>query len=201
MTETRETLIPVMMPERLANELLKYLQQSLAPAPAPAVALPETPAVAGVGSGFKFGSSSEKELVGVHPPLVRVVRLALALSTQDFTVFDGIRTVTEQRKHVANGSSKTMKSKHLDGLAVDLVPWHNGKAVWDWDLIYPVAFAIDRAATQLGYASNIRWGGAWDRTLADFGGTVEAYKQECRLYCQRHPGKDFLDGPHFEWVS
>jgi peptidoglycan L-alanyl-D-glutamate endopeptidase CwlK len=149
---------------------------------------------------FKLGNQSRAELTGVDPRLVRCVELAITLTTQDFTVHDGIRTKEEQAKHVANGTSQTMKSKHLDGLAVDLVPWVGGRPVWDWNRIYPIAKAMDDAATKLGYADKIRWGGAWDRVLSDFGGDVDAYKKECELYAARHPGKDFLDGPHFEWV-
>lgn len=149
-------------------------------------------------SGFKFGASSERELVGVHPDLVRVTRRALELCTQDFCVFDGIRTLKEQQALVAKGASKTMQSKHLVGLAVDLVPWIGGKPVWDWDGCYKIAFAMDRAATELGLAHKITWGGAWDRRLSDFGGRSDAYKAEVESYRQRHNGPDFIDGPHFE---
>ena len=152
-------------------------------------------------NGFVLGKSSLKELEGVKAELVAVVKLAIQVTTQDFTVFDGIRTLKEQQQHVANGTSQTMKSKHLDGLAVDLVPWVNGKPAWDWDRIYPIVFAVDCAATKLGFADKIRWGGAWDRVLADFGGLESDYKKECEAYAKRHPGKDFLDGPHFEWVG
>lgn len=152
-------------------------------------------------SGFVLGKASLKELEGVKAELVAVVKLAIQLTTQDFTVFDGIRTLKEQQQHVANGTSQTMKSKHLDGLAVDLVPWVNGKPVWDWNAIYPIAWAMDEAATKLGCADKIRWGGAWDRVLADFGNDLDDYWKECEAYAKRHPGKDFLDGPHFEWVG
>src|SRR3546814_9290907 len=60
---------------------------------------------------------------------------------------------------------------------------------------------MDQAATELGLASKIRWGGAWDRVLSDFGGSIDSYREECEAYAKRHPGKDFLDGPHFEWVG
>jgi peptidoglycan LD-endopeptidase CwlK len=152
-------------------------------------------------SGFRFGAASLKELEGVKSELVRVTRRALDLSTQDFCVYDGIRTVKEQQQHVKNGTSKTMQSKHLQGLAVDLVPWIGGKPVWDWSGCYKVAMAMDRAATEMGFADKIRWGGAWDRTLADFGGDESAYQRETEFYALRHAGKDFLDGPHFEWVG
>lgn len=164
----------------------------------------ESNAKAIVGSpktAFKFGAASLKELQGVKSELVMVTRLALSLSTQDFMVFDGIRTWKEQAEHVRRGTSKTMKSKHLDGLAVDLVPYINGGPKWDWDGCYKIAFAMDQAATQLGFAGNIRWGGAWDRVLSDFGGDLSDYIQEVNEYKNRHKGPDFIDGPHFEWVN
>ena len=112
--------------------------------------------VAEVRSNFVLGKSSLKELEGVTPKLVEVVKLAIQITTQDFTVYDGIRTLKEQEKYVKAGTSKTMKSKHLDGLAVDLVPWVNGKPVWDWNKIYPIVYAMDEAATQLGVANKMR---------------------------------------------
>lgn len=156
-------------------------------------------------SGFKFGKASLKELEGVKSELVLLARHALALSTQDFCVYDGLRTIKEQEQHVKNGTSQTMNSKHLKGLAIDLVPWIKGKPVWDWDAIYPIACAVDAAARELGIESNIRWGGAWDRTLADFHGDPAAYKRVVEEYGarQRALGKSkvFIDGPHFEWVD
>lgn len=150
-------------------------------------------------SGYVLSARSRKELEGVKPELRELVPVALAHCPIDFGVHDGIRTVEEQRKHVASGASKTMQSKHLTGLAVDLVPWINGKWSWDWDAIFWIAYAMDFAATQAGVAKNIRWGGAWDRTLADFGNDAKAYDAEIQAYRKR--GGTFFDGPHFEWVS
>lgn len=154
----------------------------------------------GTDTGFRWGPKSLKELTGVRKELVDCATLALTrFSTVDFTCFDGIRTLEEQKHYVAIGTSQTMQSKHLDGLAVDLVPMVGGIPKWDWNLIYEVAWAMDQAATHLGMAQHIRWGGAWDRTLADFGGDAHAYANEVQAYNQRHPGRDFIDGPHFEW--
>lgn len=149
-------------------------------------------------SGFRFGAASEKEFGGVNPQLVRCSYLALQYSTQDFCCYDGIRSYKEQQQHVADGTSKTMQSKHLQGLAVDLVPWINGQPVWDWDGCYKIALAMDKAATELGIANRITWGGAWDRRLSDFGGSAQAYADEVQKYRARHAGKDFIDGPHYE---
>lgn len=149
-------------------------------------------------SGFKFGAASQRELEGINLDLFRCVQLALTYCSQDFCVYDGIRSYKEQQTHVANGTSKTMQSKHLQGLAVDLVPWVNGGPKWDWELIWPIAQAMDTAATELKIANRITWGGAWDRKLSDFGGDSQAYKKVVEDYAARHPGKDFIDGPHFE---
>ena len=87
---------------------------------------------------FKLGKRSKRELEGVHPDLVRVVKTAIKLSDIDFTVTDGLRTISEQAELVKRGASKTMRSNHLKqletgyGHAVDLVGLLNGKARWEW---------------------------------------------------------------------
>lgn len=155
---------------------------------------------------FRFGPSSNKELMGVKKELVTMAHRALDLTTQDFMVFDGLRTEAEQRVLVKRGASRTMLSRHRvqpDGFghAIDLVPYVSGKPVWDWEPIYHIVLAVDMAATDMGIADRITWGGAWDRRLSDFGGSADAYREEVRLYTIRHPGKDFIDGPHFQWES
>lgn len=153
-----------------------------------------------VGTGFTWSDRSKRELEGVRRELVETASLALMkYSTIDFMCFDGLRTQEEQARHVRNGVSKTMNSKHLTGDAVDLVPIIGGVPVWDWDGCHQIARAMDLAATELGYANRIVWGGAWDRTLAQFGGDTEAYAQEVQNWRKRNPGRTFVDGPHFEW--
>lgn len=155
-----------------------------------------------VGSGFKFGTKSESELAGVHPLLVSTVRKALEVSRQDFMVFDGLRTIEEQKSYVAKGTSQTMHSMHMAqpdgyGHATDLVPVVGVIPKWDWDLIYPVCTAMLQAALALGTADKIVWGGAWDRRLSDLADMNNPGKSVIE-YCSRHEGKDFIDGPHFE---
>jgi peptidoglycan L-alanyl-D-glutamate endopeptidase CwlK len=60
---------------------------------------------------------------------------------------------------------------------------------------------MDLAATELGYANRIIWGGAWDKTLAQYGGDASKYAEEVANYRRRNPGPDFIDGPHFEWKN
>ncbi len=115
--------------------------------------------------GFVLGSRSLERLKGVDPRLVNVVKLAISLSEIDFSVLEGVRTLARQRELYAQGRTKpgkivtwTMKSKHIEGKAVDLIPYPI-----DWnDLVKfnKIAAAMFRAAKQLGI--KIRWGADWD---------------------------------------
>lgn len=156
--------------------------------------------------GFVLGARSRAELAGVHPDLVRVVEHAIKITSQDFTVHDGLRTTAEQRVILASGASQTLNSKHLKqrdgyGHAVDLVPWINGKPRWEWPAIYPIACAMWQASLEQGV--RIKWGGPWVMLDSIKGGTpadmikaVNAYGDRRRKLGQ----KVFTDGPHFELV-
>jgi peptidoglycan L-alanyl-D-glutamate endopeptidase CwlK len=183
----------------LLNQLGSLWEGRLAAAAPPMASTPAT-------GKFVLGGRSLERLETVKPELARTVKLAITFSAQDFAVNQGLRSLAEQRKAVAAGNSRTMHSKHLpqpDGKAwaVDLVAWVNGSVSWEFDLYGEIAHAMDLAATQLGFAHNIRWGCAWDRVLADFGGDRTAYLAEASAYAKRHAGSDLLDAPHFEWVT
>jgi len=80
---------------------------------------------------YRLGKRSMANLVGVHPIMSFAVTEAIKITRQDFTVLEGVRTMQRQKQLVANGSSKTYRSYHLNGLAVDLVPFVNGKLTWE----------------------------------------------------------------------
>lgn len=153
---------------------------------------------------YHLGKSSRSELVGVHPDLIRVVVRAIKITEQDFTVFDGIRSEQDQRALFKRGASQkdgyTRIGKHQpqeDGLghAVDLVPWINGRPVWDWDAIYLIADAMVTTARELNVP--LRWGGCW-KHINDLAGSPEnwvaAYVKRKRAAGKRA----FNDGPHWE---
>ena len=147
---------------------------------------------------YTLSPRSKAELVGVHPDLVRVVEKAIQITTQDFGVHDGLRTMREQEQYIAKGASRTRNSKHLKqpdgfGHAVDLVPYINGKLRWEWGAIWPIARAVRMAAAEQGVS--LVWGGVWDRRLGDLDLVLEDAVED---YCKRHPGPDFLDGPHYQ---
>ncbi len=145
---------------------------------------------------FALGKTSLQKLEGVNRDLVAVVKQAIVLSAVDFGVHEGVRSIATQREYVRTGVSKTMNSKHLNGQAVDLVPYIDGTLRWEWEPIYSIALAMAQAANSMGV--RLRWGGVWDRPLNDFGHSVDEIKKAVAEYCVRHPGPDFLDGPHYE---
>ena len=71
---------------------------------------------------YRLSQRSMQNLSGVHPDLVAVVKRAIEITEQDFSVIEGIRNIDRQRKLVAQGKSQTMNSRHLTGHAVDLAP-------------------------------------------------------------------------------
>jgi len=113
---------------------------------------------------FKLSRASQGRLGGVHPDLVKVVKRAIEITTVDFGITEGLRSVTRQKELVAQGKSQTMNSRHLTGHAVDVVAYVNGKVSWDFGLYERIADAMFEAAKE--YDITIVWGGYWD-TLKD----------------------------------
>ena len=62
---------------------------------------------------FKLSSRSLGKLKGVNPLMIDTVKRAIEVSSVDFGVIYGVRSVEEQRKLYDAGRSQTMKSKHL----------------------------------------------------------------------------------------
>lgn len=122
---------------------------------------------------------SERNLRGVHPALVRVVRRAAhdwdGATGLSFIITCGVRTMAEQKRLLAAGATRTLRSRHIPrgrppvSHAVDFAMKINGKLKWDWPLYSELASRVKRAAV----AENvpIEWGGDW---------------------------KSFKDGPHFQ---
>ena len=108
---------------------------------------------------YAFGSRSLGRLQGIHPDLRKVMDRAIATTDIDFTVLEGMRTMSRQRKLVASGASRTLRSRHLTGHAVDIAPLVDGKVSWDWPIYHRLAPTIKKAAQDVGV--KIEWGGDW----------------------------------------
>lgn len=118
---------------------------------------------------FHLSNRSIQRLDGVHSDLVAVVERAITITNTDFSVLEGLRTAERQKQLFDSGSSRTLKSRHLTGHAVDLGAYVGGRINWGWKHYHNIADAMKQAADELGVV--IEWGGDWET---------------------------FKDGPHFQ---
>lgn len=138
---------------------------------------------------YKFSSNSLARLATVDPNLQRVARRALELSTVDFVVVQGNRTLDEQKRLYGKGRTAaqcvtkgvpatyakpgeakvtwTLNSNHIGGRAIDVAPYVDGRINWDDNgrlgLWPKIALAFKQAAKELGVP--IQWGGDWTTTV------------------------------------
>lgn len=118
---------------------------------------------------FSFSKASLNKMNGVDSKLINLMKEAIKESPYDFGITEGIRTLKRQKELFAEGKTKTLKSYHLVGKAVDIKIYVNGEITWDFKYYKEVADHIKEIARKLGYV--ITWGGDW---------------------------KTFKDGPHFQ---
>ena len=146
---------------------------------------------------FRLSQRSFDKLEGVNEQLATTVKLAILLTKVDFGVICGLRTMEEQRVLVDKGASKTMRSKHLDGNAVDLMAYIGSRASWELNLYDDIADAMKQAATETGAV--LRWGAAWHiPDIRRYDGTMED-AMNAYVDLRRSQGKrPFIHGPHFE---
>jgi peptidoglycan LD-endopeptidase CwlK len=146
---------------------------------------------------FKLSHRSLDKLEGVDEQLVATVKLAIAVAKIDFGVICGLRTMEEQRVLVDKGASKTMRSKHLEGKAVDLMAYIGSRGSWELNLYDDIADAMKEAAVETGAV--LRWGAAWHiPDIRQWNGTMED-AMNAYVDLRRSEGKrPFIDGPHFE---
>lgn len=146
---------------------------------------------------FKLSKRSLARLDGVNDKMVKVVTTAIGLSKIDFGVICGLRTIEEQRELVAKGASKTMKSKHIEGNAVDLMAYIGSRASWELDLYDDIADAMKMAADE--HDVQIRWGAAWHiPDLREWDSTMQDAMNEYVDLRRSQGRRPFIDGPHFE---
>lgn len=108
---------------------------------------------------MKLSERDVTRLLGLHPDLVKVVHRAAELTTVDFIITEGKRTLSRQRELFKAKATQTMDSRHLTGHAVDIAAKVAGQVRWDWPLYYQLAEAFKEAAEELQVA--LEWGGDW----------------------------------------
>ncbi len=168
---------------------------------------------------YKLGKRSQQKLEGVDERMQSVVRYAISVTKQDFSVICGLRTRKQQEALVAKGASKTMKSKHLDGHAVDLMAYLDGSGDrWELNLYDEIADAMAEGARAIDIP--MRWGAAWHiDDIRKWKGASHTYElrngkdvtkhysssmeDAMSYYIDLRRSEDrlpFIDAPHFELV-
>jgi len=149
--------------------------------------------------GFKLSERSLSKLEGVDDTLVEVVKEAINLTKVDFGVTFGMRTLEEQQKLYDSGRSQTMKSKHLDGRAVDLVAYFGSDISWELNVYDDICDAMAEAARRHTLA--VKWGAAWSEgDIRMYTGTAED-AMNAYVDLRRSQGRrPFIDAPHFEMM-
>lgn len=108
----------------------------------------------------------QRSLDVLKPVDAELVEVAYCASKRvPILVYHGMRTEAEQASFIAKGVSRIKRSKHQDGLAIDVMTKDsNGK--WTWDVKYypKVAKAFYACSKKLGVP--IVWGGEW-KTFRD----------------------------------
>lgn len=121
---------------------------------------------------MELNERSKQSLKGVHPDLIRVILRAaqnVPTGSLGFIVTEGSRTLERQKLLFAEGKSKTMNSRHLQGDAVDLAATLEGVVTWEFPRYEELSKIVLGAAKELNIP--VVWGGSWE---------------------------SFRDGPHFE---
>lgn len=118
---------------------------------------------------MKLAERDIKRLEGVDCRLVKVVLVAAEIYPLPITIAEGLRTLERQKQLLKEGRTKTLESKHLKGLAVDVYPLTADRKKIDSMGYDRLAKAMKKAAQFVGV--EIAWGGDW---------------------------KTFIDKPHYE---
>ena len=146
---------------------------------------------------YKLSTKSQERLIGVEPELKEIVYEAIKVTKIDYRVIEGLRTEEKQKQLVESGASQTMKSKHLEGRAVDLMAYIGGRGSWELSVYDEIADAMKEAAIKVDVA--VRWGAAWTVTdIREWEGTME---EAMNSYIDTRRGqgrRPFIDAPHFE---
>jgi len=156
-------------------------------------------------SSFAFARKSLTNMEDVYPPLVFLSSQALQLSRVDFACVTGALSDEQQEWLVQRGVSRTRYSPHQRNdsgysMAVELVPFINGRLNYNRQSIYQIVAAMYDASVRSLCPDKIRWHGALDMRLDDFGDSPEEFTANINLIVERHTDADSLDATRFEWV-
>jgi len=152
-------------------------------------------------SEFNLSERSINNLIGVDEKLKLVVMRAIQLTDVDFGCICGLRTEEEQAELFRKGASQcdgvNKRSKHQDGMAVDLMAYIGSRGSWELKLYDNIADAMKQAAIELD--TGVRWGAAWTvPDIREWTGTMEEAMNSYTDLRRSQGKRPFIDAPHFE---
>lgn len=111
---------------------------------------------------FALTEADKRKLVGVDPRLVAVIHRLAKVTPKPFMVVEGVRSLARQRELLRKGASKTHRSKHLTGRAVDIVPLVNGKVSWDRKHFTPIIDTAKAVSADMQTPLTFGYDWGWD---------------------------------------
>lgn len=147
---------------------------------------------------FKLSARSLKKLEGVDSRLVVCVRKAIELTSIDFGVTEGLRSRTRQMELYEKGASQIkFGGAHVEGRAVDLVAYIDGRVSWTLSLYVDIADVMRQAAIENDVS--MQWGGAWNvPDMRFWNDSMQAAMNHYIDEKRKKGARPFIDGPHFE---
>ena len=111
---------------------------------------------------YELTDADKRMLVGVDARLVELLERLAARTPIQFKVIEGVRSAERQRELYAQKKTKTLKSRHLTGHAVDIAPLVAGKPSWQWEHYTPLIKTAKAIAAELPtrFVFGYDWG--WD---------------------------------------
>lgn len=143
----------------VAGQFVTGQLEQFVPPSAPPLLTVLPPEPAPVSAGYILSDVSRQKLAGVNPVLRQIVETAITLTSVDFRVTEGLRTAERQAELVSANKSWIKRSKHQDGLAVDVAALPDGNVSWDWTHYEKINEAMQEAARR--HNARLTWGGHW----------------------------------------
>lgn len=111
---------------------------------------------------FTLTDADRGYLVGVDARLVQLAERLAEVSPISFRITEGVRTLERQKALYVDKKTKTLKSKHLTGHAIDIVPIVAGKVSWEWKHYTPLIKTAKAIARDMGLRVKFGYDWGWD---------------------------------------
>ena len=124
---------------------------------------------------FKFSTKSEQLLNTVYKELNILAHEVIKISPIDFSITEGFRDRMKQKELYNEGKSRTLKSKHCECKAIDIICCKEGYKEPLRDIYIVIGLFLAKAK-ELNI--NIRVGALWDNNSTKDNNFIDAFHIE-----------------------